>query len=167
MRKLAEDWSEQRRVIAQRVASVLYGVVAILTAELATQPGQLDYGEGALGALLVGLAMTVTRIFVEVVKKETEIGAHLGFSKSAALIGDSLLVMVFPVFTALMIVVGGLLKTRSGLLLDVIFYVSDVSVFIVGFVSSYILDRKLGLALVRGTVWLMLALVLLAAKSIW
>ena len=51
--------------------------------------GEFGYAETALGALLVGFAMTVTRIFIELVKKETEIGAHLSIGKSGAIVRDS------------------------------------------------------------------------------
>jgi hypothetical protein len=166
MPKLAEPWSDQRRLLAQRVASVLYGVVAILTAEFAVQPGELDYAEAVIGAILVGVGMTATRVFVEVVEKETEIGAHLNFAHAVATIRDSLLVMAFPVLVAIMILIGGLFSPQPGVLLYAITYLSLAAVFIVGFLSSYVLDRKLGIALARGAGWFALSLVLLAAKSL-
>jgi hypothetical protein len=166
MAKSTENWSKQRRIAAQRIAAVLYGVIAIMTAELAVQPSEFGYAETALGAFLAGLAMTVTRIFVEVVKKETELGSHLNVAKTAIVMGDALWVMSFPALTALMILIGALIKTRPGVLLDVVFYLSIASVFVIGFVSSYVLDRKLGPALVRGGGWLVLGLILLAAKAL-
>ena len=63
--------------MAPRIASVLYGVIAIMTVDLAVQPDRLRYSEAVLGVLLIGLAMAMTRLFVRVVTKEAEIGAHL------------------------------------------------------------------------------------------
>jgi hypothetical protein len=166
MAQSSEHWSKQRQATAQRVAAVLYGVIAIMTAELSVQADALGHGEAAIGALLVGLAMTVTRLFVEVVKKDTEIGAHLPFRKAGAIIADSLLVMVFPAATALMIVVAGLTTARWAVLLDVVLYLGMVAVFVTGFVSSYVLDGAVRPALTRGAVWLLLSLLLVAAKRL-
>jgi hypothetical protein len=166
MAENTEIWSKQRQATAQRVAAVLYGVVAIMTAELSVQPGEFGYAEAALGALVVGLAMTVTRIFVEVVKKDTEIGAHLPIHKAGAIVRDSALVMLFPAATALLILVAAMVTARWTVLLDVILYVGMAAVFASGFVSSYVLDREIRPALERGTVWLLLSVVLLGAKSL-
>jgi hypothetical protein len=166
MAENTEIWSKQRQAKAQRVAAVLYGVVAIMTAELSVQPGQFGYAKAALGALVVGLAMTVTRIFVEVVKKDTEIGAHLPIHKAGAILRDSALVMLFPAATALLIVVAAMMTARWTVLLDVVLYVGMAAVFAIGFLSSYILDREVRPALLRGTIWLLLSIVLVGAKSL-
>ena len=34
-----DNWSVQRRIAAQRVAAILYGVISIMTAELSVQGG--------------------------------------------------------------------------------------------------------------------------------
>jgi hypothetical protein len=56
---------------------VLYGVIAIMSAELGVQPGTFTPLEAAIGAVLIGLAMALTRLFVEIVKQETELGSHV------------------------------------------------------------------------------------------
>jgi len=161
-----ESWSVQRRLTAQRVAAILYGVISIMTAELSVQGGEFGYTETALGALLVGFAMTVTRIFIELVKKETEIGAHLSIGKSGSIVRDSMLVMLFPAMTALLVVVAALTTAKWSILLDVLLYLSMVTVFVVGFLSSYVLDREIRPALLRGVSWLLLSLVLVVAKNL-
>ncbi len=152
--------------MAPRIASVLYGVVAVITVDLAVQPDRLAYVEATSGILLIGLAMTMTRIFVRVVTKEAEIGAHLRMREFLAIGSDSLLVMLFPVFTALLIVVAALVTARWVILLDVILYFGMVSVFAIGFLSSYILDRNIRPALSRGVIWLLLTLILVAVKKL-
>lgn len=152
--------------MAPRIASVLYGVIAIMTVDLAAQPERLRYAEGISGVLLVGLAMTITRIFVRVVTREAEIGAHLPIGELGATVRDSLLVMLFPVLTALLILVAALSTARWTLLLDLILYFGMAAVFVIGFSSSYILDRDIRPALSRGAVWLVFTLVLVAAKKL-
>ena len=166
MAQSTESWSTQRQTGAQRIAAILYGVIAIMTAELSVQPGEYPYWEAALGALLAGIAMTVARLFIEVVKKETEIGAHLPIHKAGSIMRDSILVMVFPVATALMIVFAALTTARWTVLLDVILYLGMAGVFATGFVSSYILDGAIKPAISRGISWLLLSLLLVAAKSL-
>ena len=164
--KSSENWSQQRRAAAQHVASVLYGVIAIMTADLAAQPGKFGYTEVGLGILLIGLAMMITRLFVKVVIKETELGAHLSVAEFVALMRDSLWVMLFPVITVALIIVGALATAEWKALLDDILYVGMGTVFAIGFLSSYILDRVFRLALRRAFAWLLLSVVIVAAKNL-
>jgi hypothetical protein len=166
MAESKDSWSERRKITAQRVAAAVYGVVAIMTAELAVQPGEFGYLEAALGALLVGVAMTATRIFVEVVKKETEIGAHVPLRAAGAILRISLMVMLFPAATAVLILTAAVITARWTVLIDVVLYLGMVTIFAIGFLSSYILDGKFRPALFRGAGWLLLSLALLAAKSL-
>ncbi len=166
MANSTEIWSEQRRIKAQRVAAVLYGVIAIMTADLVVQPDRFGYAEAAIGSLFIGLAMTVTRIFVRVVTKEAEIGAHLPITEAGAIVRDSILVMVFPSITALVVAAAALTATQPMVLLTVVLYLGIATVFVIGFLSSYILDREIRPALSRGAFWTLLSLVLLAAKSV-
>ena len=46
--------------MAPRIASVLYGVIAIMTADLIVEPDRLKYAESTWGVLLIGLAMTLS-----------------------------------------------------------------------------------------------------------
>jgi hypothetical protein len=166
MVETSDRWSNQRRIMAQRIAAVLYGVIAIMTADLALQPGRFGYVETALGTLLIGFAMTLTRFFVRVVTKEAEIGAHVSMAETGLLVRDSLWVMLFPAITALVIAVAAFTATRWTVLLDTVLYFGVATVFAVGFLSSYILDNEIRPALSRGAFWTLLSLVLLAAKTL-
>jgi hypothetical protein len=125
-------------------------VVAIMTAEPSVLPGKFSYAETALGALLVGLAMCVTRIFVGVVKKDTDLDAHLPLRKAGGIILNSLLVMASPCATALLIIVAALMTARWPVLLDVVLYLGMATVFATGFLSSYVLDGSRSDPLSRG-----------------
>jgi hypothetical protein len=166
MPNLSDNWSKQRQAAAQRVSAILYGVVAVMTAELPVRAGEYSHFETALGAIVVGFAMAVTRTFVEVVKKETELGAHLPLLNAGAIVADSLLVMLFPIVTGLLIVIAALTTESWATLLDSVLYVGSVTVFATGFVSSYILDRAPRPALTRGLLWLVLCLAMIAAKKL-
>jgi putative effector of murein hydrolase LrgA (UPF0299 family) len=152
--------------MAPRIASVLYGVIAIMTVDLAVQPDRLRYAEAVLGVLLIGLAMAVTRLFVRVVTKEAEIGKHLPMRESATFLLESLLVMLFPGTTAVVILLAALTTTRWPILLDAILYFGVAAVFVIGFSSSYVLDRNIRLGLARGAAWVLMALALVAVKKL-
>ena len=166
MSKSTENWSDQRRIWAQRIASALTGVIAIMTADLAVQHNKLGYVEVELGVLLIGFAMTVTRVFIRIVTKEAEIGARLPIAVAGAMVRDSLFVMLFPVISALLIVAAALTNMQWTILLDVVLYFGTLTVFAIGFHSSYVLDRKFRPALSRGGLWTILCLVLLAARAL-
>ena len=166
MAALSDNWSKQRQAAAQRVSAILYGVIGIMTAELSVRGNEFGFIETALGALLIGVAMTVTRIFAEVVKKETEIGAHLPLAKAGGIVVDSLLALLFPAVTAVLIVIAALTTENRTTLLDSVLYLAIATVFMTGFMSSYILDRALWPAFTRALLWLVLSLILLAAKKL-
>ena len=119
-----------------------------------------------MGVLLIGLAMAMTRLFVRLVTKEAEIGSHLPIKESGALLREAMLVMLFPAATALLIVAGAWTTTRWPILLDIILYFGALAVFVIGFSSSYVLDRNIRLGLTRGAVWVVMALMLVAIKKL-
>jgi hypothetical protein len=160
------DWSKPRKKLANDVASVLYGVIAIMSAELAYQPGSASALVTATGAMLVGLAMALTRMFVELVKRETELGSHIGLGEAEALLRSSLLVLLFPSVVAILVLILPLLGVQRGALADAVPYIGVASVSGLGFGSSFVLDRKPGPALARGLSWTFLSLVLFAAKEL-
>ena len=136
-----------------------------MTVDLAVQPDRLRYSDAVLGVLLIGLAMAMTRLFVRVVTKEAEIGAHLPMKEAGTLMRESMLVMLFPGATALLILLGAWTTTQWLILLDIILYFGVVAVFVIGFSSSYVLDRNIRLGLTRGSVWVVMAIVLVALKK--
>lgn len=137
-----------------------------MTVDVAVQPDRLKYSDAVLGVLLIGFAMTLTRFFVRFITKEAEIGAHLPMKESGALVRESMLVMLFPAITTLLILLGAWTTTRWLILLDIILYFGVVAVFVIGFSSSYVLDRDIRLGLTRGFVWSTMALVLVAVKKL-
>jgi hypothetical protein len=75
-----------------------------------------------------------------------------------------MLVMLFPAATALLIAVGAWTTTRWPFC-SIVLYFGALAIFVIGFSSSYALDRNIRLGLTRGTVWVLMALVLVAIKK--
>jgi hypothetical protein len=119
-----------------------------MTADLAVQHDKLGYVEVELGVLLIGFAMTVTRIFFRIVTKEAEIGAHLPIAVAGATVRVSLFVMLFPVISALLIVVAALtnMQWRS---CSMVLYLGTLTVFASAF-FCHVLDREIWPVLSRG-----------------
>ena len=159
------EWSESRKKFANGVASVLYGVIAIMSAELAYVPGIASKYAVAAGALIVGFAMSMTHTFVELVATETHRGAHVGWHEAWELLRTSLLVMAFPAVVAVLVLAAQFLGLKPGALADILPYVSVATVMVLGFGSSFALDRRMGPALVRAASWTVLSLLLFAAKQ--
>jgi hypothetical protein len=101
-----------------------------------------------------------------VISKEAEIGAHLPMKESGVLVRESMLVMLFPSITALLILLAAWTTTRWLILLDIILYFGVAAVFVIGFSSSYVLDRDIRLGLTRGAVWVLMTLALVAVKKL-
>ena len=160
------SWSEPRKKLATAVASVLYGVIAIMSADLAYEPGRASRYALAVGAVLVGLAMALTHLFVNLVEDETRRGSHLEPDGFRAILRSSLWVMAFPIVVALLILAGQFIGLRTGLLADLLPYFSVATVTVLGFGSSYALGGKWAPALMRGVSWTLLSLVLFAAKQL-
>jgi len=110
--------------------------------------------------------MTMTLIFVKLVAKEAEVGAHLSIRTSGEIVRDASLVMAFPMLTAVEIVAAAMATARWPTLLDLILYEGFAAVFLIGFLSSYILERNIKLGLQRGGTWLVLLLALVAVKKL-
>jgi hypothetical protein len=159
-------WSKRRKSAANGVASVLYGVIAIMSAELGVQPGPFTPLEAAIGAVLVGLAMALTRLFVEIVKQETELGSHVRVWQALDILRTSMLAMLFPTAVGAWILIGSSLGVRRGFFVDWLPYISVLTVFSLGFASSYILGGQARPAFLRGSSWTLLSLVLFAAKQL-
>jgi hypothetical protein len=137
-----------------------------MTADLAYEPGSVPKYAVAAGALLVGLAMALTHAFVELVKSETQRGAHVRLSEALELSQSSLLVMIFPAVIAGLILASQLIGLQPGVLAEWLPYMSVVTVIALGFGSSYALDRQLRPAFLRAMSWTLVSLLLFGAKQL-
>ncbi len=74
--------------------------------------------------------------------------------------------MLFPVITVALIIVGALATAGWKALLDDVLYVGMASVFVIGFLSSYMLNREFRPALRRAFAWLLLSVIIVTAKTL-
>jgi hypothetical protein len=160
------DWSDRRKLIANGVAYGLYGTTVIMATALAVEPGEFTFTEAALGALVLGGIMLMTRLCVEVVKRETETGSFAGLKELGDILLESGMVVAFPVLTAAMIAMSPALGVGWPALLDAIFYLGALAILLTGFTSRYVLDGRIAPALARGLSWLALGLVLIIARKL-
>ena len=116
--------------------------------------------------IVIGVAMVLTRFFVEVVKKETEQGAHLKLTAAGPPLRQSLYALAFPAVVAVIILIERRLGASGSTIIDTLLYVSVAAVFALGFVSSFLLDRQIPHALLRGFGWAAFSLILVAAKKL-
>jgi hypothetical protein len=161
-----KPWSEPRKRFAKGTASVLYGVIGIMTADLAYEPGSVPKYAVAVAAFLVGVAMALIHSFVELVKNETQRGSHLRLSEALELSRASLLVMMFPTLVAALILASQFIGLEPGVLARLLPYFSVVTVMALGFGSSYVLDGQLRPASIRALSWTLVSLVLFGAKQL-
>lgn len=162
----AKAWPERRKRAAGEVAATLYGVVMIMAAMLAVSPEELSPAVGVFGALGVGLAIFATRCFTETVKAETESGGDLAAGAMARIVKAQAPVMTFPLVIAAVIAAAFALGVDAARIIDLVFYLGAIGVFLIGFSSSYLLNGRLGFALRRGGYWLLLSAILLAIKKL-
>ncbi len=59
------------------IAGTLYGVIAVLTALIAVQPGEVTTWDAIVGGLVLAAITVMSKFFIELSKKETELGVRL------------------------------------------------------------------------------------------
>lgn len=165
MTESVSNWMNRRKAFGHEVASVLYGVIALMSADLVYKPGMITRYAAASGAVLVGLAMALTHAFVQMVESETGRGSHVSAPETIELVRSALFVMAFPTAVAVLAVISQSLDWQIGVLDDLLPYISVATVLAVGFGSSYALNRQWRPAINRGVSWMLLSLVLLVAKK--
>ncbi len=154
------------KAFGHEVASVLYGVIALMSADLVYRPGMITRYAAAGGAILVGLAMALTHAFVQMVESETGRGSHVSAPETIELVRSALFVMAFPTAVAILAIISQFLDLQIGVLDELLPYISVATVLAVGFGSSYALNRQWAPAIKRGVSWMLLSLVLLVAKEV-
>ncbi len=153
------------KAFGHEVASVLYGVIALMSADLVYRPGMITRYAAAGGAILVGLAMALTHAFVQMVESETGRGSHVSGPETIELVRSLLFVMAFPPAIAILVMISQFFDLPIGVLDDLLPYISAATVLAVGIGSSYAVNRQWSPAFKRGVSWMLLSLVLLLAKE--
>jgi hypothetical protein len=104
--KKPEGISDLRKRMANDIAAILSGVMAITSAALAVQPGELSVSGAMAGALLVGLVAMMTRLLNDQTKKRAELGRRLRWIEWGGILEVSAMALVYPALTTLVVLLG-------------------------------------------------------------
>lgn len=158
--------SAQRKRMADDIAAILYGVMAITSAALAVQPGELSVTGAVAGALLVGLVAMMTRLLIDQAKKRAELGRRLRWSELASILEVSAMALVYPALTALVALLGPFDGWSWAARINSVFYFGIATVFTAAFVSSYLVDAEFWVAGREGLSWAALVIMLTIVKKL-
>jgi hypothetical protein len=158
--------SATRKRMADDIAAILSGVMAVVSAALPVEPGEVTVREAVIGALLVGVVAMITRILNDRTKKRTELGRRLRWNELGAILEVSAMVMVFPALTAAAVLLGLAGGLSWSARISLIFYLGIGTVFIAGFMSSYVVDSRFLAAGGQGFSWALLGVALTLIKKL-
>jgi len=147
------------------VAGSLYGVLAVLTALVSVQPGEVTTPEAELGGLVLGVIAIATKFFYELTKKETEMGARADLRARIVLLREALPTGAFALVGVIVLLISQMAGIGQAAAYDAIYYLGLATLFTAGFLSRYAADGNAFQALIRGAFWLLLGLLILAGKK--
>lgn len=147
------------------IAGTLYGVIAVLTALIAVQPGEVTTWDAMVGGLVLAAITVMSKFFIELSKKETELGARIDLSARRELWRESFPTAVFPLAAVVVLGATHPLGIGQAAAYNFIYYLGLATLFVAGFLSRYTADAKPTEAVSRGAVWLFLGLLILAGKK--
>ena len=161
-----ENISALRKRMAADIAAILSGVMAITSAALAVQPGELSVTGAVAGALLIGLVAMMTRMLNDQTKKRAELGRRLRWSEWGGMLEVSAMALVYPVLTAFVTLLGPFDGWSWAARINAVFYFGIATVFAAAFVSSYLVERQFRTAGREGLSWAALVIMLTIVKKL-
>jgi hypothetical protein len=154
-----------RHDLALLIAGTLYGVIAVLTALIAVQPGEVTTWDAIVGGLVLAGITVMSKFFIELSKKETELGARLNQPARRELWREALPACAFPLASVVVLGLAHALGIGQAAAYNLVYYLGLATLFAAGFLSRYTADAKPSDAFSRGLVWLFLGLLILAGKK--
>jgi hypothetical protein len=155
-----------RKELGLKLAMLLNGVIAILAALIAVQPGEISTSDGVIGGLLVGAVAMLTRFFIEVTKRETEFGRKADWALRVSIVRDSLPILIFPAVAALSLLGMALAGIGQSLAYKIIYGLGLLTLAGAGFMSRYVADAHIVNACIRGAMWVLLGLIVIALRAL-
>src|SRR3990167_8934079 len=111
-----------RHDMALLIAGTLYGVIAVLTALIAVQPGEVTTRDAIVGGLVLAGITVVSKFFIELSKKETELGARLNQPARREIWRESLPTVAFPLAAVVMLGLAHALEIGQAAAYNFIYY---------------------------------------------
>ncbi len=161
-----EKSTPTRKRMADDIAAILSGVMAVTSAALALQPGELTNTEAVLATFFVGFVAMMTRFLNDRTKKRTELGRSLRWAELGSILEVSAMVLVFPALTAILVPLGLAGGLSWSTRISLVFYLGIGTVFIAGFMSSYVVDERFLAAGSQGLSWAALGVALTLVKKL-
>jgi len=155
-----------RKRMADDIAAIMSGVMAVTSAALPVQAGELSVTEAVIGALFVGFIAMMTRLLSDRTKKITELGRRLRWDEFRAIVEVSAMVLVFPALTAILVLLGMAGGLSWPARINSVFYLGIATVFIAGFMSSFVLEPRFVAAGRLGLSWAALVIMLTIVKKL-
>ena len=118
-----------------------------------------------IGGLVLAAITVMSKFFIELSKKETELGAHIDPPARRELWREALPTGAFPLASVAVLAVTYALGIGQAAAYNFIYYLGLATLFVAGFLSRYAADGKAAEAFSRGAVWLFLGLLILAGKK--
>lgn len=161
-----EKNSATRKRMADDIAAIMSGVMAVTSAALPVAPGELSVTEAVFGALFVGFIAMMTRLLSDRTKKMTELGRRLRWDEFRGIVEVSAMVLVFPALTAMVVLLGPFGGWSWSARISSVFYSGIATVFVAAFMSSYVADARLMAAGRQGLAWGALVVMLAIVKKL-
>ena len=147
------------------VAAAISGVVAILSALIFADASDFTKLNILLGSVSIGIVANSTYFFNRVINTEITQMRALTRAEYMQMFWLSAIAWLFPL-AAIVIGCGGLLFGASAaLLINLIYVVGILFVFIAGFVATYANRKRIKTSIVRATVWSSMFLLLMAIRQ--
>jgi hypothetical protein len=157
---------QYRKELGVKLAMLLQGVIAILSALIAVQPGEISTADGVIGGVLVGGVTMLARYFIDVTKKETEFGRKTDLAMRLGIVRDSLPILLFPAVAALALLGMALAGIGQSLAYKIIYGLGLLTLAAAGFMSRYAADANVVHALIRAAMWVVLGLIVIALRAL-
>jgi hypothetical protein len=161
-----EGISALRKRMADDIAAILSGVMAVTSAALAVQPGELSVAGAMAGALLVGLVAMMTRLLNDQTKKKAELGRRLRWNEWGGILEVSAMALAYPALTALVILLGPFDGWSWAARISAVFYLGIATVFTAASFSCYLVERQFWAAGREGLSWAALVIMLTIVKKL-
>ncbi len=108
----------------------------------------------------------MTRFLNDRIKKRTELGRRLRWAELGRILEVSAMVLVFPALTAIAVLLGLAGGLSWSTRISLVFYLGIGTVFIAGFMSSYVVDERFLAAGSQGLSWAALGVALTLVKKL-